>query len=163
MAGSGGSLGSQLLKVQDTIPICVSGLSQAVALGALSGGAAHVANNIAALSPNKAALLDALSPLGSPGGLGSVAGGEGAIYFFAKLPSGRTDDEAVVEWLVNEHGVCLIPGSSCGAPGYVRAAFANLTPERCQLAAGRLKAGLKQLVEVAPGGPLPRSSAAGRL
>jgi hypothetical protein len=53
-----------------------------------------------------------------------------------------------VEWLIQEHGVCIIPGSACGAPGYVRVAFANLTPEQCSVAAGRLKAGLQQLVRV---------------
>ena len=64
---------------------------------------------------NRAALLDALTPLGSLGA--GVAGGEGAIYLWARLPPGCEDDEAVVEWLVKRHGVCVIPGSSCGMPG----------------------------------------------
>lgn len=51
----------------------------------------------------------------------------------------------MVEWLVKKHRVCLIPGSSCGRPGHVRAAFANLKPELCAEAAGRLKAGLQEL------------------
>lgn len=59
--------------------------------------------------------------------------------------AGCEDDEAVVEWLVRVHGVCLIPGSSCGAPGYVRVAFGNLQPSACREAAGRLRAGLEQL------------------
>jgi aspartate/methionine/tyrosine aminotransferase len=61
-------------------------------------------------------------------------------------PAGCEDDDAVVEWLVRKHRVCLIPGSSCGAPGHVRAAFANLKPELCAEAAARLKAGLAELV-----------------
>ena len=60
--------------------------------------------------------------------------------------AGCQDDKAVVEYLVKQHGVCLIPGSSCGAPGYVRVAFGNLQPELCQQAAVRLKHGLQQLV-----------------
>ena len=52
-----------------------------------------------------------------------------------------------MKWLVEEHGVCIIPGSSCGCPGYIRVAFANMTPELCQKAAARLKAGLTELVE----------------
>jgi hypothetical protein len=52
----------------------------------------------------------------------------------------------VVQWLVKKHKVCLIPGSSCGRPGHVRAAFANLKPELCLEAAARLKAGLQELV-----------------
>jgi aromatic aminotransferase len=69
---------------------------------------------------------------------------------------GSEDDEAVVAWLVREAGVCIIPGSSCGAPGYVRAAYANLRPEECAEAAGRLKSGLRQIV--AAGGGLPQPS-----
>lgn len=53
----------------------------------------------------------------------------------------------MVEWLVRRHKVCLIPGSSCGRPGHVRAAFANLKPELCAEAAGRLKGGLQELVK----------------
>lgn len=60
--------------------------------------------------------------------------------------TGCEDDEAAVAWLVKQAGVCIIPGSSCGAPGYVRAAYANLPLEDCRLAAARLKAGLQQLV-----------------
>jgi aspartate/methionine/tyrosine aminotransferase len=62
------------------------------------------------------------------------------------LCAGCEDDDAVVEWLVKRHKVCLIPGSSCGSPGHVRAAFANLKPELCAEAAARLKAGLQELV-----------------
>ena len=44
-------------------------------------------------------------------------------------PSGGVvDDEAVVEWLAKEHGVCVIPGTACGTPGQVRVCFANLPP-----------------------------------
>lgn len=55
------------------------------------------------------------------------------------------DDEAVVEWLVRVHGVCLIPGSSCGMAGYIRVAYANLQPEVCREAAARLWRGLTEL------------------
>ena len=51
-----------------------------------------------------------------------------------------------MEWLVRKHGVCIIPGSACGAAGYVRAAYANLQPDACLDASRRLKQGLQQLV-----------------
>lgn len=51
-----------------------------------------------------------------------------------------------MEWLIKEHRVCIIPGSSCGAPGYIRVAYANMQPEACAQAALRLKAGLQELV-----------------
>jgi aspartate/methionine/tyrosine aminotransferase len=63
---------------------------------------------IAALGPNRAAILDALAPLGRLGN--GVAGGEGAIYFWARLPLHLQDDEAVVAWLIKHAGVCVIPG-----------------------------------------------------
>ena len=63
---------------------------------------------------------------------------------------GCEDDEAVAAWLVREHGVCIIPGSACGARGYVRVAFANLLPSDCRTAAARLRRGLEQLVAEGP-------------
>ncbi|KAG1677998.1 hypothetical protein FOA52_000793 [Chlamydomonas sp. UWO 241] len=151
--GEGGapSLADQLLKVQDTTVICPTQLSQHVALAALGAeGAAYVKEQIEGLEGNRAAVLDALSPLASKAGGGMVAGGEGAIYFWARLPAGWEDDTRVFEWLVRRHKVCVIPGSSCGAPGHIRAAFANLTLTACVEAAGRLKAGLSELVELGP-------------
>jgi len=169
---------SPALQVQDTIPICPSQLSQHVALAALEEGGSYIQQQIADLRHNRAVIADALTPLGSKGH--GWIGGEGAIYFFAKLPDRfsrnssssssaefvgkhrkHTDgdsklsllaagsDEAVVEWLIQEHGVCVIPGSACGAPGYVRVAFANLQLAQCEVAAARLKGGLHQLVSMA--------------
>lgn len=129
-------------------------------------------------------LIDALSPLGSRGD--GIAGGEGAIYLWARLPKGKTplhalsletpcpvhilytkarrsklargtlksnlllagcdDDEAVVEWLIKKHGVCVIPGTACGSPGHIRVAFGNLRPDLCGAAAAKLRNGLSQLV-----------------
>ena len=69
-----------------------------------------------------------------------------------------SDDEAVVAWLVREYQICLIPGSSCGAPGYVRVAFGNLHPAVCKQAAARLKEGLQRLVAegIAPSSQQPQ-------
>lgn len=182
-------------QVQDTVAVCASQLSQHIALAALQNGGEYLQQQLSGLQENQAAIEDALSPLGTAGH--GWVGGEGAIYYWAKLPAapaqrqqhsanisadadaagkdGATSaaegysstekstsdaaaaralasgDEAVVEWLIQEHGVCIIPGSACGAPGYVRVAFANLKPEQCKVAAGRLKAGLQQLVRVAAG------------
>lgn len=132
------------MQVQDTIPICPSQLSQHMALAALQQGGSYVEQQIAGLEGNRAAVADALLPLGKLGE--GVAGGEGAIYYWGRLPPGCQDDEAVVEWLIREHGVCVIPGSSCGAPGYIRVAYANLSEQQCREAAARLKQGLLQLV-----------------
>ena len=63
---------------------------------------------------------------------------------------GCEDDEAVAAWLVRAHGVCIIPGSACGARGHIRIAFANLLPPDCRTAAARLRRGLEQLVAEGP-------------
>lgn len=148
-------------QVQDTIPICPPTLNQHVALAALLHGGDWVSSNVDALSANRAAISNALEPLraaahreAAEGGRpadGAVVGGEGAIYFWARLPKGCEEcDEEVVAWLIREHGVCVIPGSACGCPGFIRAAFANLKREVCADAADRLRRGLERLVEVGP-------------
>lgn len=193
-------------QIQDTIAICPSQLAQHLAIAALQSGSNYIQQQIAQLQQNREVIADALSPLGSKGH--GWVGGEGAIYFWAKLPdrfggpminststsggtavasasstfkdggtshematvystagcagTGQTveatnavgsnhgvspgTDEDVVAWLIREHGVCVIPGSACGAPGYIRVAYANLTLEQCREAAARLKAGLQQLL-----------------
>lgn len=138
-----GHMGAQLVKVQDTVPICAAQISQHVSLGALEAGRGWVAERVAGLESNRRTVLDALSVLGTLGD--GIAPSEGAIYLWARLPEGCQDDEAVVEWLVRKHKVCLIPGTACGCPGHVRVAFANLKEEDCREAAGRLKAGLEEL------------------
>ncbi|KAJ1459703.1 pyridoxal phosphate-dependent transferase [Pelagophyceae sp. CCMP2097] len=140
---SAGALGPELLKAQDTIAICATIASQHAAHGALEGaGAKWVADNVAGLSTQKQLVRDALSVLGPD----SVSGGDGAIYFFAKLPDTIRDDRAVVKALLDDFKVVVLPGYACGAPGYIRVCYANLTAERCAEAAQRLKTGLEQLL-----------------
>ena len=54
----------------------------------------------------------------------------GAIYLVARLPPHAADDVAAVRTLAEEHGVALIPGSACGAPGHIRVCYANLPLEQ---------------------------------
>jgi hypothetical protein len=42
-------------------------------------------------------------------------------------------------------GVVVVPGSSCGIPGYVRCSYGNLSPDVFPTAVGRLRAGLEHL------------------
>ncbi|EPS58633.1 hypothetical protein M569_16180, partial [Genlisea aurea] len=135
-------LGEQLYKVQDNIPICASIISQRLALHSMEAGPGWVGDRVKDLVRNRDIVLDALSPLGR----GAVKGGEGAIYLWAKLPDGHEDDFEAVRWLARKHGVALLPGSASGCPGFVRVSYSGLPEERCRLAAGRLKAGLLQLV-----------------
>lgn len=55
---------------------------------------------------------------------------------------------AVVAWLAKKHGVCVIPGSACGAPGHIRVAYANMQVGQIAAACERLRAGFVELVSV---------------
>lgn len=137
----GWSLNDELLKVQDTIPICPPVISQQVALGALSAGKPWVKGNLASVERNREAVEGALvATLGAE----NVYGGAGAIYLFARLPV--ADDEAIVRQLAADHGVVVIPGSACGMPGHIRVAYANLETADCVRAAQRLAAGLEAIL-----------------
>ncbi|MBI5450665.1 MAG: pyridoxal phosphate-dependent aminotransferase [Gammaproteobacteria bacterium] len=55
---------------------------------------------------------------------------QGAFYAFPLMQQamdtlGMTDDVAFGEYLINEAGVALVPGSAFGAPGYMRISFAT--------------------------------------
>eukprot|EP01083_Nonionella_stella_P102610 292010_1 len=76
---------AQMVKVQDTIPICTSRITQHAALGALTAGRSWVLSNVQTLEAGRKAILDALSPLEK------TIGGTGAMYCMAKLPAGIDD------------------------------------------------------------------------
>ncbi|KAF5741704.1 katanin p60 ATPase-containing subunit A1 [Tripterygium wilfordii] len=134
---------TQLLKVQDNIPICASILSQHLALYSLEMGPEWVTERVKDLVKNRDILVEALSPLGED----AVKGGEGAIYLWAKLPDKYLDDSKVVHWLATRHGVVVIPGGACGCPGHMRISFGGLREEDCKAAAERLRRGLEELVK----------------
>jgi aspartate/methionine/tyrosine aminotransferase len=139
-----GALFAQMLKVQDTIPIAPSRISQVAAAGALEAGPGWVREQVATLDVGRQAILEALSPL-------TVMGGSGAMYVMAKLPGGSTttpvDDVQVAREFVRDHGVAVIPGTFCGVPGWIRVCYANLPPDKCLEAAARLKAGVEALTD----------------
>eukprot|EP00559_Dactyliosolen_fragilissimus_P000001 CAMPEP_0184874028 /NCGR_PEP_ID=MMETSP0580-20130426/42166_1 /TAXON_ID=1118495 /ORGANISM="Dactyliosolen fragilissimus" /LENGTH=396 /DNA_ID=CAMNT_0027376993 /DNA_START=227 /DNA_END=1415 /DNA_ORIENTATION=+ len=101
----------QMVKVQDTIPICASRISQIIALGALSAGRDWVQQKVSTLDPGREAILNAIQPLQK------IIGGSGAMYFMGKLPDGVSDEKSA-DYLVKQYGVAVIPGSYCGYPGW---------------------------------------------
>ncbi|XP_059658061.1 aromatic aminotransferase ISS1-like [Cornus florida] len=133
---------TQLLKVQDNVAICTPMISQKVALYCLEAGREWVKSQVESLAKNKKLLVEALSPLGED----TVKGGEGAIYLWAKLPNKYPNDFEVVCWFARRHGVLLLPGSACGAPGCVRITYGMLREADCVIAADRLRRGLEELI-----------------
>lgn len=120
--GQPSALLSNMLKVQDTLPIGPPRVSQIAALGSLQGGGPEwVREKYATLAPSRDLIRNALQPM-------TLMGGTGAMYVMARLPNdenGETlDDVELCRRLVEEHGIAIIPGSFCGFPGwYVHRGF----------------------------------------
>lgn len=99
----------QMLKVQDTIAICTSRLSQMAALGALKAGRSWVDEQVATLHIGRELILDAMSSM-------DIIGGDGAMYVMGKLPDGIDDKvsgysiqalfEAKKAYLTSSAGIC---------------------------------------------------------
>lgn len=129
-----------MMKVQDTIPIAPSRISQVAALAALTGaGPKWVQEKVETLHTGRTAILDAMHCLPQ------TMGGNGAMYVMGKLPV--SNDQHVAERLLSEFGVAVIPGTFCGSPGWIRVCYANLPPEKCKEAADRLARGLAAITE----------------
>eukprot|EP00747_Dinoflagellata_sp_TGD_P222208 gnl/TRDRNA2_/TRDRNA2_93939_c0_seq2.p1 gnl/TRDRNA2_/TRDRNA2_93939_c0~~gnl/TRDRNA2_/TRDRNA2_93939_c0_seq2.p1 ORF type:complete len:122 (-),score=20.64 gnl/TRDRNA2_/TRDRNA2_93939_c0_seq2:38-403(-) len=108
----------------------------------MGAGRPWVKEQIAGLAEQKQLVKGAIeATLGKE----NILGGSGAIYLMMKLPDTYQDDLAVVRWFAEKHRLCLIPGSACGKPGYVRVCYANLAIESCREAVARLQAGLSEL------------------
>jgi len=141
--GRGTKAYEEMLKVQDTIAICTSRLSQMAALGALQAGREWVYDQVKTLDVGREAILDAISSLDE------TIGGNGAMYVMGKLPDG-TGDKEFASSLIEHYGVAVIPGSFCGLPGWIRVCYSNLPPDKCKVAAARLKKGIDELTMPSP-------------
>ncbi|XP_010429976.1 PREDICTED: uncharacterized protein LOC104714344 [Camelina sativa] len=133
---------TELVKIQDNIPICAAIISQRLGLYALEEGRGWIAERVKGLVKNREIVKEALEPLGKE----NIKGGEGAIYLWAKLPEGHRDSFKVVRWLAHRHGVVVIPGCASGSPGYLRVSFGGLQEEEMRAAAERLRKGLEELL-----------------
>lgn len=141
---AGHDLLSNMLKVQDTLPIAPPRISQIAACGALQAGQEWVRAQYATLDASRQLILKALAPL-------EIMGGSGAMYVMAKLPlqdSAIMDDVEVCRQLVEDYGIAIIPGTYCGFPGWIRVCYGNLAPELCIQAAERLQTGIQKIVKL---------------
>ncbi len=122
-----------MLKIQDTIPICASRISQIAALGSLQHGRQWVVDKVKTLNVGGESVRETLSS-----SLETVIGGSGAIYFMAKLPKERNQNDVLfARLLVKDYGVAVIPGSFC---------YSNLEPTQCVKAAAPLAEGIGNII-----------------
>ena len=133
-----------VMKIQDTILICPPVISQVAAEGALNGGGDYVRSQISGIAAVRA---DALALLRTIPELCSVTRSQGALYFFLRLNL-ELEPMTLIERLIREHRVALMPGHAFGAAGCcARVSFGALQAGTIHEGIGRLVEGLKIIVK----------------
>jgi aspartate aminotransferase len=119
-------------------------ISQAAAVAALNGDQQCVRDMCTAFKERHDKLVARLRSLPGVQCLPS----DGTFYSFPDFSSaiaslGLADDLAFAEFLINEAGVALVPGSAFGAPGHMRISFAT--------SQANLDKAIDRIAEVLPG------------
>ena len=126
-AGGPASLIKAMKKVQSQSTSNPAAVSQAAATEALNGDQSCIQPMLSAFQERHAYLVAALNKL--PGI--RCAEADGTFYAFPDVSEliasldGVEDDVGLAEFLLNEAGVAVVPGSAFGAPGYIRLSFAT--------------------------------------
>ncbi|BAZ50377.1 aspartate aminotransferase [Nostoc sp. NIES-4103] len=131
-------------KVQDTILICPPVVSQYAALGALQAKDDYLRENIGAIAEVRELVLASLNQLQS---LCSIIPANGAFYFFLKVHT-QMDAFKLVERLIQEHKVAVIPGTTFGMENkcYLRVAYGALQKDTVKEGMERLVQGLQTIL-----------------
>lgn len=131
-------------KIQDTILICPPVVSQYAALGALQAGFSYCEDRIRAIAQVRSFVLESLNQLQD---LCTITPTNGAFYFFIKVHTQLGAFE-LVERLIREHQVAVIPGTTFGMDDgcYLRVAYGALHQETATEGIKRLVKGLKTIV-----------------
>jgi aspartate/methionine/tyrosine aminotransferase len=134
-------------KIQDTVLICPPVISQFAAVGALKEGAAYCNAKIKELSDVRTLVAQELREISR---FCTIAPAAGAFYFFMKVHT-DIDSMTMVERLIREHGVAVMPGSTFGMESgcYLRIAYAALSKETVKEGIGRFVNGIKKIVGAA--------------
>ncbi len=137
------ALASAMTKSQDTILICPPVASQIAAGAAMEAGRAYSAPHIAELAAIRDIVVDRLSALAP---LAEVPTADGAFYVMLRVRTSG-DPMAIVERLIREHRVAVMPGPAFGLTGgcYFRVAYGALQRETVAEGVGRLVQGLKSM------------------
>lgn len=133
-----------LCKIQDTILICPPVISQFAAVGALQAGAVYCRKQLSELSKIRRHVQQELNKISD---FCRVAPSDGAFYFFLEVETAMTSLN-LVERLIREHGVAVMPGSTFGMEDkcYLRLSYAALERETVVEGMERFVTGLQALV-----------------
>ncbi len=132
-------------KIQDTLLICPPVICQYAALGALTAGRPYCENQGGAIAATRQAVLHQLAALGD---CCTIPQPQGAFYLFLNINTTQPDI-ALVEQLIQAHGVAVIPGCTFGMTQgcYLRVAYGALQPDTVQAGIRRLVTGLRALLK----------------
>lgn len=111
--------------VQGQVTSGASSVSQAGALAALTGDQSMLDSRRAAWQGRRDRVVAALNAM--PGIECPVP--DGAFYVFPRITgamaaTGHATDAGFCRWLLQDHGVALVPGRAFGLPGHLRLSFA---------------------------------------
>lgn len=111
--------------VQGQVTSGACSIAQAAATAALTGDQSLLAERRAILLARRDRVVAALNAM--PGIECPVP--DGAFYVFPRITDamaalGHADDAAFCRWLLEQHGVALVPGRAFGLPGHLRLSFA---------------------------------------
>ena len=136
-------LESAMRKIQDTVLICPTVISQFAALGALEAGAAYVREKLRGIAEVRALVRSELSGLSD---ICDVPPAQGAFYFLLRVRADRPSLE-MAERLIREHRVAAIPGNAFGLDHgcHLRVAYGALQPDTAAEGMARLARGLRAL------------------
>ena len=130
-------------KIQDTNVICAPAVSQHAAVAVLDAGRTWVEERLKSIAEVRRIALDALSSLGNRV---TVPRADGAFYFLVRVHGGG-DAEALVERLIREHRIAVIPGTAFGMEDgcYLRVGYGAVDAASMKEAMARLTAGIVAL------------------
>ena len=133
-----------LQKSQDTVLICPPVISQVAAVGALQAGPAYCRSYVEGIDAVRSMCLQRLQEL-APHCV--VPEANGAFYLLARLDT-PLSSMTVVERLVREHRVAVIPGSGFGLTDicHLRVAYGALEADTVEAGMDRLVQGLHAIL-----------------
>lgn len=132
------------IKIQDTNLICPPIANQLGAAAAISCGPEWIRSRTVGFAAVRDLVMSSLAGLGDRV---EAPRPDGAFYLFLRLRT-ALPEMTIVERLIAEHGVAVMPGSTFGTDGTpsIRIAYGALEEAAVAKAMGRLVAGLSQLL-----------------
>ncbi len=137
---------SPLRKVQDTILISPTIISQYAAIGAHQAPYSYIKDSIQEIKQSRQICLKRLNDTNL---LKQPASSEGAFYLFIKLNTNK-DDYTIAKHLIEQNQVATIPGSAFEAQkgSYLRISYGALTSDTVTQGIDQLITGLEALLNI---------------